>query len=103
MTIQFTFTSGHRPLTALVRDFALGLGYTVEDGPTDDAIRFVVKDGAEMLLRVLTHAALGAVRLGVDPREPLCEVRYREPEAPAEVAINLRLTDIHLKGVAAPR
>lgn len=100
MTIEFTFSSSHQPLVALVEDFAKGLGYDVEPGRTRDAIHFTVRDGAEMLLHVLSHAALGAIRLGLDPHESLCEVRYHEPHAAAEVAMTIRLTDISLKGAS---
>ena len=100
MTIQFTLVSRHAPLVTLVREFALGLGYAVEDDAAQGEIRFAVRDGAEMLLHVLTHVALGATKLGVDLQDAICRVRFREPHAAAAVEMNLRLADITLHSPA---
>jgi hypothetical protein len=100
MTIQFTLTSRHQPLLALVREFAQGLGYDVETSAPAQVIHFQVRDGAEMLLHVLTDVALGATRLGVGLDDAVCQVRYREPRATAEVTLNLRLSDIGLHNTA---
>jgi hypothetical protein len=54
-----------------------------------------------MLLNVLTFAALSATRLGLDPSEPLCHVRYHEGHAATEVTLTIRLAGFTV-GTAPP-
>jgi hypothetical protein len=101
MTMHFTFMTGSQQLAALVRDFARGLGCAPDaDGPPD-AVRCHLPDAGGPLLHLLTHIALTAMKLGVELNEPLCQVRYREGDATAEVTLSLRLADIRLQSASA--
>jgi hypothetical protein len=99
MTIRFTLVTQNDMLGRLVREFAEGLGWTVEDASAS-LVTVVQPDGlegAEHLVRLLTYVALCAAKAGVDPSEPICRVRYREGKAGAEVSLGLRIAEFHMR------
>jgi hypothetical protein len=99
MRVHFTLVSQNDTLLRLVRDFAQGLGWAVEAAPAS-AISVSQSDGQlapEHLVRLLTYVALGAAKTGVDSSEPLCQVRYREENAGAEVTLGLQIAQFDMK------
>jgi hypothetical protein len=99
MTVRFTLVSENELLLRLVREFAQGLGWTVEDAPASVGVTVVQPDileGSDHLLRLLTYVALGAAKAGIDASEPLCRVRYREGKG-AEVSVGLRIAEFDMR------
>ena len=97
MTVHFTLVSDNELLLRLVREFAQGLGWTVEEAPVGiSVVQPDILDGGDHLLRLLTYVALAAAKAGIDASEPLCHVRYREGKG-AEVSLGVRIADFDMK------
>ena len=98
MTVRFTLVSENELLLRLVREFAQGLGWTVEDAsPSVVTVRQPdVLEGSDHLLRLLTYVALGTAKAGIDVSDPICRVGYREGKG-AEVSLGLRIADFDMR------
>ena len=99
MRVNFTLVSQNEALLRHVREFAQGLGWTVEAAPAS-AISVFQSDGQlapDHLVRLLTYVGLAAAKSGVDSSEPLCQVTYREDNAAAEVTMGLRIAQFDMK------
>jgi len=96
--MHFMLLSQNGSLLRLVREFAEGLGWTLESS-APSAITLVQPqqtNGLDHLLNLLTYVALAAGKTGVDPGEPLCRIRYRQGQALSEVTLGLRITEFDL-------
>ena len=97
-----TVDSQNKRLLGLVRDFALGLGFTDEPGPPSQVAVSLPQASDETLLHLLTHVALSATKAGVDPGEPLCKLTYRHAGASAEVRLVVRIAEFGIDAMTAP-
>jgi len=92
-----TVVSQNQRLLGLVRDFAVGLGFTNEPGPPSQVAVSVPHASDETLLHLLTHVALSATKSGVEPGEPLCRVAFQEDGATSEVRLGLKIASFDLQ------
>jgi len=97
MRMLLTVDSQNKRLLGLVRDFALGLGFSDEPGPTSQVAVSLPQASDETLLHLLTHVALSATKSGVEPGEPLCSVTFQEDGASSEVRLGLRIASFDLQ------
>lgn len=97
MRILITVDSQNKRLLGLVRDFALGLGFTDEPGPPSQVAVSLPQASDETLLHLLTHVALSATKSGVEPGEPLCCVTFQENGAASEVKLGLKIASFDLQ------
>jgi hypothetical protein len=92
-----TVDSQNERLLGLVRDFALGLGFTDQPGLPSQVAFSLPRASDETLLHLLTHVALSATKSGVEPGEPLCRVTFQEDGAASEVMLGLRIASFDLQ------
>ena len=97
MRMLITVGSQNQRLLGLVRDFAVGLGFTSEPTSSSQVALSVPEASDETLLHLLTHVALSATKAGVDPDEPLCRVTFQEHRAASEVTLGLRIASFDLQ------
>ena len=102
MTAHLTLVSSNDLVLSLVRDFARGLGSSVDPvpEPAGPGIRVDLPDVANSLLELLTHVALSATKAGVDVQEPRCMVTYRHEGAASTMTLTLRIADVSIDTVA---
>ena len=91
-----TVMSQSERLLGLVRDFAVGLGFTSEPGPPSQVVVSITQGSDEALLHLLTYVALSATKSGVETSEPVCRVTFQEPGAASEVKIGLKIASFDL-------
>ena len=98
MTASVTLVSENDLLLRLVRDFAHGLGRSVETEPTSSPrrIRIEVDDDDRTLVELLTHVALSAAKAGVDCAEPLVHLTYRHHGVTSDVTLKLRIAEFRI-------
>ena len=101
MKMLVTVDSQNKRLLGLVRDFALGLGFTDEPGPPWQVAVSLPQASDGTLLHLLTHVALSATKSGVEPGEPLCCVTFQENGAASEVRLGLRIASFDLQPAKA--
>jgi hypothetical protein len=97
MRMLVTVDSQNERLLGLVRDFAVGLGFTAERGSPSQVAVSLPQASDETLLHLLTHVALSATKSGVEPGEPICQVTFQEDGAPSEVRLGLRIASFDLQ------
>ena len=97
MRMLITVGSQNERLLGLVRDFAVGLGFTNEPAPPSQVAVSVPEASDETLLHLLTHVALSATKAGAEPGEPLCRITFREHRAASEVTLGLRIASFDLQ------
>ena len=96
MHLELTVVSASGTLLNLVREFAQGLGWTLgSDAPSAIHLIGPKERGQDQLLNILTYLSLSAAKAGVEPGEPLCQIRYREGAASA-VTLGLRIAEFDL-------
>jgi hypothetical protein len=84
MIIEFTLITQDQALLKLVHEFAEAADCEIDVRMTPDSevrARLPEESGADLLLHVLSYAALSAVKLGVEVGEPRCQAPFREPQA----------------------
>src|SRR5688572_10981162 len=97
MRMLITVGSRNQRLLGLVRDFAVGLGFTNQPAPPSQVAVSLEQGSDETLLHLLTHVALSATKSGVEPDEPLCLVTFQEHRATSEVTLGLRIASFDLQ------
>ena len=97
MRMLVTVVSQNQRLLGLVRDFAVGLGFTNEPGPPSQVAVSLPEVSDGTLLHLLTHVALSATKAGVEPGEPLCQVSFQEAGATSEVSLGLKIASFDLQ------
>jgi hypothetical protein len=97
-----TVVSQNQRLLGLVRDFAVGLGFTNEPGPPSQVAVSLPEVSDGTLLHLLTHVALSATKAGVEPGEPLCQVSFQEAGATSEVSLGLKIASFDLQSSRSP-
>src|SRR5688572_5998905 len=97
MRMLITVGSHNERLLGLVRDFAIGLGFTNEPAAPSEVTVSLPQASDETLLHLLTHVALSATRSGAEPGEPLCRVTFQEHRAASEVTLGLRIASFDLQ------
>jgi hypothetical protein len=95
--MRVTVMSQSERLLGLVRDFAIGLGFTSEPAPTSQVAVSLTQGSDEALLHLLTHVALSATKSGVETSEPVCRVTFQEPGATSEVKLGLKIASFDLQ------
>jgi len=105
MTVHLTLVSRNDLVLSFVRDFARGLGGSVDPvpEPAGPGIRIEAPDAGHSLLELLTHVALSATKAGVDVQESLCMVTYQHEGAASTVTLTLRIAEVSIDTVATSR
>jgi hypothetical protein len=103
MRVQLTVRSASDDVLQLVNDFARGLGCSTGDAPSAGVrgVQITMSDVEEDLVELLTHVALSATKVGLDIREPLCELTYHHEGVSSEVRLVLRVEQFNIGGAAA--
>src|SRR5687767_4962328 len=103
MIIEFTLNTQSHALLKLVHEFAEALECEVDVRVTPDSevrARLPEESGADLLLHLLSYVSLSAVKLGLEVGEPLCRVRFREPQAAAAVTLAFNVSSVDLGDTA---
>jgi hypothetical protein len=98
MNAHLTLLSENATVLNLVRDYAKGLGCTIDAASSSSGhgLGTELPDAGDTLRELLEYVALSATKAGVDLTEPLCRVKYWHPGALAEVTLGVRVVEFSL-------